>query len=700
MQRAGGGRRCASMRVVKIVGFVLGGLLVVVLAAGLAIYFGGGPAVAWVLQHPASAMIGRQITIGGPVTVHWGAPTRIVIEDLHVANASWSRHKDMLSARRLELEIFARTLIEGPTRIPLLSLDGAKLLLETSDKGEGNWKFSTGTPKTRSQSPLLQHVALHDCELAFFNGETQAQANLGVASLTLEDPDPASPVKFAAAGTFQTLPLHLAGTFGALSELRDSAKPYPVKLDGALDQIKIAVDGTIKEPLAFNGLDLRLSLAGSKFDELGSTLGVPIPELPDFHGTSKLTGGKGLWHIGALTLQFGKSDLDGGIDININEKVPRLKVNLTSSRLDLADFKGLYGGNPDDRAPPPPPPDPSWPRHSGHADRGEEAAGHQHRSELRWLADRRRRRPAVRTRTLGLKIEDGQLTIDPLTFHVALGNFALRAHYDPFTASTPPHLQAKIDIQQIDLHSLLGGPAMPDIVKETAGTVGGFITLDTTGTSLRQFLGRANGDVGIFVANGKISALAERLAPLDVLGVLGVYASGDKPQPINCLVSRFDVRSGVATASTLLVKTPRTTIVGSGNINFASETLYLALKPYNNSFTPISLRSPVDILGTFKKPDFHVAAAGLAARAAAAVGLGVLFPPAALVPFVDAGLGNENACKTAMRRRSRRRRHAEIGQQQAGEEITPLSASRPAVGHGGAALAHRLGLSRRTARPV
>ncbi|MBV9522293.1 MAG: hypothetical protein JO010_05845, partial [Alphaproteobacteria bacterium] len=40
-------------------------------------------------------------------------------------------------------------------------------------------------------------------------------------------------------------------------------------------------------------------------------------------------------------------------------------------------------------------------------------------------------------------------------------------------------------------------------------------------------------------------------------------------------------------------------------------------------------------------------AGGLAARLGAAVGLGIAFPPAALLALMDTGLGEKNACSAA-----------------------------------------------------
>ena len=130
-------------------------------------------------------------------------------------------------------------------------------------------------------------------------------------------------------------------------------------------------------------------------------------------------------------------------------------------------------------------------------------------------------------------------------------------------------------------------------------------------------------------------------------GRLGVYVTGDKPVPINCFISRFDINSGVATATTLVLDTPDTTVAGAGSINFGTEKLMLKLTPYNKSFSAISLRAPVDIGGSFAKPDFHLETGKLISRLGAALGLGVIFPPAALLPLVDTGLGENNACSKA-----------------------------------------------------
>jgi uncharacterized protein involved in outer membrane biogenesis len=636
------------MRIFKILGWIAGCLVLLLAVGGAALYFGGAPAVVWALEHPVSSAIGRQITIGGKLTVEWGAPSRIVAEDVHVANASWGSEPEMFTAKRLEIHLFARSLVFGPTHVPLVALDGARLLIETSDKGEGNWQtaLKSTAPQKRGQSPDLEQLVVTDSVFVYRNGETKAQSEVGIAKLQLDEKDPTEPVTVAADGSFQQQKLHLDGTVGALNELRDTTKPFPIKLNGALGDIRVVADGGIGEPMDFAGVDLKLQLNGRNLDKLGDALGIPLPEFPDFHGTTQLVGGNGRWELKTVELALGKSDLKGGIAFDTTPKVPTLRANLTSKFIDLADFKGLYGDTPTDSSTPAKPADPSGRVLPDTKIAVGKLPGLNAEVTFDSTSIKATGGLPIERVSLGLKLQDGTIILQPLRFHVAQGDVDLNLSFTPFTQKGPPHLNGAIDVRHVDLHELLRGSGTP-LLTQSAGVVGGFVKIDTAGTSLREFLAAMNGDAGIFMQNGQISRLLQQLAPINVLGALGVYVAGDKPIAINCLVSRFDIKSGVATASTLLLDTPDTTIAGAGNLNFASETIYLSLAPRNKKFTTVSLRTPVDVKGTFGKPEYSVQAGGLVARLGAAVGLGIVFPPAALLPLIDTGLGENNACSAA-----------------------------------------------------
>lgn len=643
------------VRWIRLAGWVVGGIAAVLIIAAATLWFGGGAVAKWAVEHPLSAALGRDIRIDGPLLVDWGNPTRIVAQDVQVANAAWGTRPQMFTAKRLEVVLFVRSLLFGPARVPLVRLDGADLLLETSAQGQGNWRFTTAAPKRRRQFPNLERFIVRDSKLTWHNGRTNAVTRIGIDRLDYAAPGPEMPVYVTGSGslggTFKTLPVHLMAEFGPLKELRNPTKPYPVSFHGNAGPVDLAITGTIGKPLDFSGVSLRLSLSGARLDELAAVLGAPLPALPPFRGTSVFTGGDGHYTLGALTMKLGTSDLEGGLTIDTDRKVPYVRAKLTSSRIDLADFKGAVGATPPGQAAPKTPAAAADKLFSNTPINVHKLPGLD--ADLTFYGTRIASSSGLPfdAVALDLVLENGAITVKPLRFRTANGDFELDLHFTPFTKTSPPLLDATANIRHIDLHKLLANSSSP-IVRETGGIVGGFAKFDTTGTSMHEFMARMNGDAGIFMQNGQLSDLLQTIIPANVLSAIAIYATGDHPVPINCLVTRFAIKNGVAAPSTLLFDTADTIVTGTGRIDFGNETINLRLVPYNKGFHPLSLRSPIDIGGTFTHRTYKIETTGLIARLGAAIGLGVLFPPAALLPLIDTGLGQTNACEHAFAARS------------------------------------------------
>src|SRR6202022_801583 len=82
----------------------------------------------------------------------------------------------------------------------------------------------------------------------------------------------------------------------------------------------------------------------------------------------------------------------------------------------------------------------------------------------------------------------------------------------------------------------------------------------------------------------------------------------------------------------------------SGQINLAKEQLNLIINPHNRSLHLVSLRSPIHVTGSFKKPNVNGDKASLVARTGSALALGALTPAAALLPLINAGDAKDNGC--------------------------------------------------------
>jgi uncharacterized protein involved in outer membrane biogenesis len=122
-------------RGVRIIGIVIA---VVVVAVGIAlgVAMTNGPRLtAWAIEHPISSYIGRKVSIAGPVSVHWGSPVRLSFADLKIANAPWSTTPEMFSAGKVDVQFYASSLFHGAEDFPLISVDHARLRLETSKTG-------------------------------------------------------------------------------------------------------------------------------------------------------------------------------------------------------------------------------------------------------------------------------------------------------------------------------------------------------------------------------------------------------------------------------------------------------------------------------------------------------------------------------------------------------------------------------------
>ena len=97
-------------------------------------------------------------------------------------------------------------------------------------------------------------------------------------------------------------------------------------------------------------------------------------------------------------------------------------------------------------------------------------------------------------------------------------------------------------------------------------------------------------------------------------------------------------------ARSAVFDTTDTVVFGSGSVNFTDEALDLEIRPEPKDFSPVALRSPIEIDGTLKHPSFHPKAKQLLARATAAAALFTVAPPAALLALIETGPGEDVDC--------------------------------------------------------
>ena len=131
-----------------------------------------------------------------------------------------------------------------------------------------------------------------------------------------------------AKGTYAAQPItgHFVG--GALLSLRDTANPYPVDLHLANGPTRIALVGTVENPLNFAGTNLKLELTGPNMALLLPLTGIPIPETPSYSVAGNLDYADKKIRFTHFTGRVGSSDLNGDIAVDPTRERPFVDATL------------------------------------------------------------------------------------------------------------------------------------------------------------------------------------------------------------------------------------------------------------------------------------------------------------------------------------------------------------------------------------
>jgi uncharacterized protein involved in outer membrane biogenesis len=184
----------------------------------------------------------------------------------------------------------------------------------------------------------------------------------------------------------------------------------------------------------------------------------------------------------------------------------------------------------------------------------------------------------------------------------------------------------------------------PEVAKDAIGRVSGDMTLAGRGNSVARMLGSADGDVRLGMGRGQISNLVMELAGLDVQEALKFLITRDRRVPIRCAWGDFSVKSGVMTTRSFAFDTTDTILIGEGQVSLRDETLDLKLRPRPKDRSLFVFRSPLLVGGTFKDPSFRPDMARVGLRAALAIALANIAPPAALLATFERGPGEDADC--------------------------------------------------------
>jgi uncharacterized protein involved in outer membrane biogenesis len=210
---------------------------------------------------------------------------------------------------------------------------------------------------------------------------------------------------------------------------------------------------------------------------------------------------------------------------------------------------------------------------------------------------------------------------------------------------SPVRTDAKAVIENYPIQRLLAKKD-DDNNSTNFGAVGGHIDLAGDGNSLHRFLDDADGEVALIAEGGQISDMAVQVIGMQMVNILGLLLSEDKPVPIRCMVMDFGVDKGTMTTENLVLDTQKSLITGSGKVDLGSEVMDVRLHAKPKKASIGSLKVPFKFGGTFANPSIGPDAGALAMRGGAAAVLGALLTPfGALLATIESGGGKDADCQ-------------------------------------------------------
>jgi AsmA family protein len=601
----------------------------------------GGDLLIPLVAARAGAALGRPVSIAHLHIVP-GRIVTVTADDVTIGNPpDWTGEPlARLPYLRVQVDIWdylrRRELV-----VPLVEFGRPQVSATQLPNGAANYKLQLASNSSGS-STKLGEVRINDGQVFVRLAKLKADLTIGIAT---QNQGEQAQIVANVKGTYNAQPITGQMIGGALLALRDSTHPWPIELSVQNGATQVSLNGTVSNPLAMQGADLKLHFAGPDMSLLTPLTGIPVPKTPDYELTGGLDFAKDLIQLRDLAARVGSTDLEGIIEVNSSAEPPEMTANLRSRRVDLADLGAFIGTEPGRTSTPGE--TPAQRAQLAHAESSPKLIPDTPISvpklrfanvHLQYLGQSIEGR-SVPLDNLEVKLDivNGQVEVHPLSFGVGTGRINGQIELTPEGNQT--HAKADIEFQRVDVSRLMAATH----AFHGAGTISGSAALDGTGNSIAQILDNGKGELKLAMVGGDLSAILIDLSGLEfgnaVLSALGM------PQrtQVQCFVTDAPIRGGVLQLQPLILDTGEAIVTGSGGANLRDETLDLHIKTEAKHFSIGSLPTPFNIGGTLKHPSI-LPGAELAVRGGLAAGLAAIFPPLAALPTIQFGTGDDHRC--------------------------------------------------------
>ncbi len=299
------------------------------------------------IEAAATAATGRKLEIKGPLKLSILPELAISAHDVVFANAAGASDPQMVSLKRLVLDLQLLPLLHGGIVFDRVVLEEPNIALELDKNGRPNWQFAEppagAAPASGSNAGgfklsgiQLGKFKIENGKITFRDMRTGALNQLDKIDVTLKLPDLDGP--YSAEGTVtwagEAVSLTISGQ--GLGKLMAAANsPFSVSI--AAPAIKLTLEGMVTkaQPLALEGAT---KIDVPSLGALAAWLGKPIPAgshgiaALSLAGKLTLSGSKLAFTAASLTLDKMKGT--GTIGFDSRGAKPRIEAALDFDKLD------------------------------------------------------------------------------------------------------------------------------------------------------------------------------------------------------------------------------------------------------------------------------------------------------------------------------------------------------------------------------
>lgn len=230
------------------------------------------------LEDAAGEALGRPVTIDG-VALGWLLHPRpglaIVLKGLRVSNPDWDTDltlgPHLLEAEGVDVTWDLQALLHRQVRIDQLVIRGARLMLQKTADGRGNWQLGATTGKGAGKISLrVPTVQVIDSQITFASPKAPVR-RAAITRLQIDGLG-AEPLILQAELMINKTQLTLSARAGAADAPTGTRWPFQVRAQSG--DTRVELNGSAPAPFATTGLDAKLLVQGPTASPLGQIAGI------------------------------------------------------------------------------------------------------------------------------------------------------------------------------------------------------------------------------------------------------------------------------------------------------------------------------------------------------------------------------------------------------------------------------------------